>query len=714
MKDFAATGHLQFLLHTPEAFRQRLTDPCPATWVGAASEEHYRSALGEIENRLPCDGGIRDLWLLRRVAEYLAGYRHAPEWVRPLLLETPGWSRILPGMQKEAILDGSWVAVPVVLVLGRQKALRYFIAGKPADGCRINRKWPQWADSLLDHAAAHAVEQAAGAAMAQNEAMPQEATLFVFPLADPNRENQIRGASLGLPVALGFRMALEGREYPQWLAATGFADSGGRIRSVSNVTEKHALSFERGFSLFLHPAENCNVFVKPQPETLAVESLSDAQLVATLFHPGNSAELALLMTMKKDARAFTDNCLSVPRQWLAYILRPGKRDFLKEHIRCSPGLFESLVKNLDTALSRYEIETAQHLASLLGPDDAGALAEEYPGSWFSWCTCNLALCNHRGNVSSARLWANAADRVKQRAMAADDALKEVANYYNNQLVGMLHNQYDFSPVLPEGFEKHLKHLENRFQSDQELNPSAASGRLGELYGTLTQHFAFCGPAYLDRTMEYSRLARRAFGDGRTPELRFDWKRQYNYLAYAFLDAGDFSAAESSLMTYLEADSWDAIRKNAPDYFKWDHALIARFLADTRRGVSRTPLIEALIHAPRDNVKPEHPWQLWYFNMGRVFLDAGDPERAEAFFRKSLEFCLLEKFGPTVRVMALLPLSALSMHGFTVDRGAAEPAVNSAAMALNMVHFAFLDELTFPDALHYVYRNTSSVFPFSYR
>jgi len=714
MKNFVVTEYFRFLLDFPDAFRDRLLDPWPASWAGAASEEKYRKAIGEIESRLSGDAGVRDLWFLRRVAEYLAGRRHAPGWVRPFLWETPGWSRLFPGMEKEAILDGSWNVVPVMLVLGRQKALRYFIAGKPADAGAVNRLWPKWVDSLLDREATDAVKKAAQAALATNELLPQATPLFVFPLACPNGAGQIRGTSLGLPVALGFRMALEGMPYPKGMAATGFVDGDGRIQGVSNVREKHCLAFEKDFRLFLYPSENCNTFEKPQPEAIAAKSLSDAHLVALFFHPGNSTEMTLLMKMKKDAQAFVDNCLSVPLQWLAYILKPETHRFLKERIRRSPDLFGSLLKNMEAALSRYELETAQQLASLVEPTDAGILAESAPGSWFSWCTCNLALCNHRGNVSMARLWADTADRVKQRAMVADDALKEVANYYNNQLVGMRHNQYDFSPVLPEGFEKHLQHLANRFQSDLEYNPAATSGRLGELYGTLTQHFAFCGPAYLDKTIEYSRLARRAFGDGRAPELKFDWKRQYNYLVYTFLDAEDYAGAESSLMTYLETDSWAAIREKAPDFFKWDHASIARFIADTGTGMSRMPLVEDLVSAARNISKPEHPWQLWHFNMGRIFLDAGDSVRAEAFFKICLELCLPEKFGPTVHVMALLPVSVLYERGFTVDLGAVEPVVKTAAMELSRAHFAFLDELSFPEALQHVYRNTSSVFPFSYR
>ena len=714
MKDFVISGHLQFLVDFPEAFTQRLLTPWPASWTGAESEEQYRDAIRRIESRFPGQGGMRDLWFLRRVAEYLAGHRHAPGWLRSFLSEASGWNRMFPGMDQEALLDGSWTAVPVMLVLGRQKALQYFIAGIPAGAGGRHRLWPEWADCLLDVKAADAVKQAAQAAMEQNQAVSCDAPFFCFPLAEPNRDCRIQGASLGLPLALGFRMVLEGREFPKWAAATGCVDSTGRIYSVSNAREKHTLAFEKDFSLFLYPAENCSTFEKSHPEAMAVENLSDAQVAATLFDPGNAAELVLLMKMKKDAQVFADNCLSVPGQWLAYILGPETCCFLKEQIQSAPGLLNTLLKNLESALSRYDFKTAQLLAALTDPADAGSLAEAEPASWFTWCTRNLALCNHRGDISSARRWADAADRVKPRAMAADDALKEMADYYNNQLVGMLHNQYEFRPVLPESFKNHLQHLETRFQSDLDYNPAACSGRLGELYGTLTQHFAFCGPAYLDKTLEYSRLARRAFGCGRAPDLRGAWRRQYNYLVYAFLDAKDFTRAESSLMTYLEADSWDAIQEMVPDLIMWDHASLARFIADTKTAVSRMPLVKGLVNAAREIVRPEHPWQVWHFNMGRIFLDAGEVKQAEAFFCKSLDLCVGEKFGPTVSVMALLPLSVLHVGGFSVNWENIEPVVRSAAMELSRAHFAFLDALSFPEALEYVYEKTSLVFPFAYR
>ena len=328
------------------------------------------------------------------------------------------------------------------------------------------------------------------------------------------------------------------------------------------------------------------------------------------------------------------------------------------------------------------------------------------------------------------------DRVKRLD------IKLVATFFNHCLVAS-HNRFEFSPDLPDILEQILKFLQTEYQNqcnfDCTIHPV-----LGKLYGTLMQHYAFCGPEHIRKSEAYSKKALAALGAKKDNENKADWMRQYSYLTYARLDAGNFSGASKSLAQYLEMTEADVLfsipstdlinpaphinysekpgkRLSFVDKLScWELALVCRFFAQVKDHPFRNPLYEQMLSL---NYKIEtcHPWQLYTYNLGRIALDLGDEENARHLLEKSRSICLSSTSGPTIRVMALLPLSLMadlyeqtSNKEFCKIMDQSQKKVLEASRQLDGNHFAFLQEMSFENALVKVRENPGGVFPFSYR
>ena len=207
----------------------------------------------------------------------------------------------------------------------------------------------------------------------------------------------------------------------------------------------------------------------------------------------------------------------------------------------------------------------------------------------------------------------------------------------------------------------------------------------------------------------------AFGDD--PSTREDCRRQYLYLAYSLMDAGRFWEAEEILLVYLDMTSWDDLSDCLPSFERWGHAVLARFLADAGSMEMCHLYRKWLTEKGASMVRETHPWQLWCHNMGRVMLLLGRRRDAVLYFKESLDLCLLSRFGPTVRVMGLLPLADLfkSNHLEGLNLGDLEKVIKNAAESLNPVHFReVLSEKDFTKTLDRVFENPAALFPFTYR
>ena len=258
-------------------------------------------------------------------------------------------------------------------------------------------------------------------------------------------------------------------------------------------------------------------------------------------------------------------------------------------------------------------------------------------------------------------------------------------------------------------------LEKRYTA-QCAGGCIADRALGELYGSIAQSLGFCGPDHLAACEAYAQKAMAAFGGGEIPELKEDWLRELNYVAYAKMDAGLFERAEKTLLAYLELDEWDGLRSVLDHGTRWQHALVARFLAETAATDLHGKYLSPTFEKRSTFMKEDHPWQLWAFNLGRVSQKLGEAEKAEAFYVESLDLCMAKNLGPTVHVMGLLPLSGLLAIGrlSAVDLDAAKKRILESAETLNPDYFRVLWVEGFESVLRAVWQYPAKLFPFSYR
>jgi hypothetical protein len=211
---------------------------------------------------------------------------------------------------------------------------------------------------------------------------------------------------------------------------------------------------------------------------------------------------------------------------------------------------------------------------------------------------------------------------------------------------------------------------------------------------------------------------QAFGGGDVPELRDDVLRQECYLAYARLDLGDGEKARAAMFRFLEVGGWAEVwgRMNARGFSRWQRALLARYLADAGDGSQWREYLDRVLGDRSNLADHDHPSQLWLYNLGRIALELDRRQEATDLFEESLGICLKGELGPTVHVMALLPLSGLWKLGRLsgVDLDQAMRQISESAEKLNPEYFSLLREKEFEAVLVEVWESPGRLFPFMYR
>ena len=452
----------------------------------------------------------------------------------------------------------------------------------------------------------------------------------------------------------------------------------------------------------------------PEMDLLPAATLKEAWLLTSLHEPEQGDRRHLFEAMLNDPRIFVDNCAAVPTQWLSWAEKNGRTGCIMARILSLEPLFRQFVHHIEDCLLEGRLSHGETLAQLMN----AAYGEEgdfslSAASRFQWILVNLALGNHRGRVLESEQWADKAEEMVRGASVSD--LKAFAGFYNHGFVGLRHNHYRFEPDLPGPLASLLTSLEAMHGTQCRILPGAQNRTLGALYGTISQNFGFCGPCFSEETRKYAFLAMEAFGVDLS--TREDCRRQYCYLVYSLMDSGRFREAEEILLVYLEIGSWDALGDRLPAFERWEHAVLARFLADAGPMEMCRLYGKWVMEKGASMGRETHPWQLWCYNMGRMMLLLGRREDAVLYFKESLDLCLLPRFGPTVRVMGLLPLAGLLKlnHLEGVNLGEMEKVIQNAAESLNPVHFQeVLNEEAFTKTLDRVFEHPAALFPFTYR
>jgi hypothetical protein len=605
--------------------------------------------------------------------------------------------------------DSRWRLAPVALVREEMGVVRYVMVGA-GKGIPGDAHWPDWATAHLSDNSQEAILDAFDAARTLSGV---DDPLFMFPLAVPSVPSHIEGRSLGLPLCLAALSALTGEIIALDVLATGDVRPqapGFPIDAVSGIPAKIEAMRKEHLRFMLIPKSAVQT-APSLPNTLCrpVIDLREAWLWARLYAPGQEKKLETLNHMQNDPEYLVNNCLSVTPDMLKWLMDSEHGKCLCDAIVSNIDLIKGLVDKLKNCLepADRDLNYAAAISGIVREDTLSIVAECSPLSAFKWAVLNLKRVNHLGDNDRSLFW-------KRRAAELQDAAKRIdpckySDFVNNLLV-TYHNKYKFCPELPLEFKEAME--------EEERCKRGNSPVLGEMYGTLTQNYGFCGPEYLEEVCCFVRKAQAEFDDGQTPEYRKDWLREFSFSIFAFLDAGRIEEARNSLWQYLEIESWNDMRPWS-DLNSYEGFAFVRYLADAgavRSDAGECDLASDLTTRLADaDFEKGHPRQLIAHNLGRLALGSY-PDLAKQYFEKSVKLC--QESDDTIQAMALLPLSELHHAAFwTPNHEATAVSVRNAirgSRCLNQAHFQPLTKGDIGQMLEAIWREPARIFPFSYR
>jgi len=607
--------------------------------------------------------------------------------------------------------SGKWVKIPVLVARNQSAWVVWFVAGLvSSDSSEL--LIPTWSRKLMDTTFEESIccaEQCARHACRE----VSDRRFVVFPLTVDSGMKQFTGGSAALALGLGMKSLVAGQPLSPDVIATGCLDGNGGITSVGCLDQKVNGALEQQFKCVLHPVQSApSQALREQPTrqmtSYAVFRFDMAWTLAILYSDQHARLLHDFTMALADAELFIDKMARFPGQWLGYqksVVQALLADIFADMTRFSRFVrtFSDMVRDYsrhDTALALTEP----------APD---AVPGKWPMAGLIWCTANLALFNHRGETSRARIWEQQGKKAVEHVMTLDADL--AVEFFNTLLVNA-HNRFEFTTHLPGSLNRLLALLETRH------TVMAASGcvidqPLGRLYGTLVQNTAFCGPRYINDTEVWSRKARQALGENSSPELEPEWMRQYSYLGIARLCAADMDGARACLFKYLGVEDAGQIASKIPDLDLFQINMLARFPAADGIPVPDSLYTGLMAHVKK-TVQHEHPWQLICFNLGRAALLRHDKKNAQALFEQSLEICRDKTLGPTIGIMMLKPLAFLKdlvpVSELNTEAGHWEAQAKTTARQLNPSRFAFLFDRSFSSALQHVRRHHDDIFPYTYQ
>ena len=707
--DDAGQAHLKTILMTPPPARlfSRVTDP------------DFKRQFTEIHSLLSRDSGLLSLFHLYLVTALISTPEPVFKNARRFLVKHLDIAALL-GFTPPLETPGHWCRIPVILTRAGQVHVRYMILGKISPAA-CQDLMPPWAVPLFDPAAFEAIRTAAQAARTLcGSADP--AGLCCFPLTPPPSFDQsdhpirFEGKSLGLPLALGFAALLNEHTPPRTLAATGEITSQGEIRPVAHLDLKKTGAAEHRFTALIHPASGTGFSPSAQFICLPADTLNQAYALFSLYAPESEQNLMLLSACLNDPEVLAKNIGNLPCTWLRWITRHGLARPAMAALTTAPHLFAACAHIFENRAAAFDIDHARTVQALIPEAAMVQLTHTAPLSVFRWCTASLALANHCGDIQVAKKWEDKGLKLADTIFKMD--LDLVVNFFNHALVAR-HNGYRFSPDLPPALTRLLTLLETLYH--EKCNFGCPTDLvLGRLYGTLMQHFAFCGPAYLDQTRAFFQKAVRALGQDQVIEYREEWLRQYNYLTCALLDAGDLDTATRSLLAYFDCAWMDDLveRICTPDlsFTPWQTALAARYFAGRFFPSEKNRIFKHLLKRFQSDPDSAHPRQLTAFNLGRMALSLEQEPIGTSLLHQSMDLCFSATAGPTIRVMALLPISFLPDSALPSPQQIHtwEQAIGSAVARLDGSHFSQVLNTPLLEIRSRIRQTPAAWFPFNYR
>ncbi len=601
-----------------------------------------------------------------------------------------------------------WTTAPLALAAEGAAHLAWCLVGAASGAIRVP-PLPLWWERVADPEAREAVHRVLELLEARGAPGP-----VVWPLLADTVSTRLRGASLGLPLYLaawGAGRALD----VDGLLATGALDGRGRILPAALWDLKARLAAASGFSGMICPAFGGRAPAGPRGlEILEVADLDQAEFLWETFSPGCGP---LLLDQRR--------CLDDPA-WMAANVHRLRTEVLRwkdsgaRFARTLGAVLESgdlarrWLRNVEHMMNQPEtsIDALKRILDPVSPALVRGLAARSPRSAFRLAQVQVSFYNHRGHIEGSRRWSELGEGLLPALRVHEEALSLEEVALNRRFILERHNRYDFRPELPPEIRDLLDELTERCEARRRREPRSVSPALGGLLGTVTQNFGFCGPAYLSETLHAAARARQAFGDGTVPDLREDWRRQLCYETYALLDARRLEDAEEVLTRYLGSPPLALDGERLGRLGPYEHALLARFLAETAAPAGGDWLrwARCRCRAPASG----HPWQLWLLNAGFLTPDLAEKERC---WVRAAACCLA--LDETARVMALMPLGELWSAGLGAEDRIREQTLavigTLESSPLNLDHFReLLDAPDWSSALETARHSRDRLFPFSYR
>ncbi|WP_152427617.1 hypothetical protein [Desulfotignum phosphitoxidans] len=699
--------------------RQTLITLPPANFFTRVDHPCFARQFDEISFLLKDRPGLLSLFHLHLITALVQTPEPEFQNARRFLADHLDFTN-LPGFELPLENREIWYSVPVILTSSGRAYIRYMILGKMSSP-GFPDLMPAWALPLFDPAALEAVRTSARVARALCGKTGDE-RLVCYPLTQPapavpqHGSPRFQGTSLGLPLALGFAALLNGHPIPRTLAATGRITEQGEILAVGRLDLKKSGLENARFKALIHPSDGSGFSPAGPITCLPVSTLSQAYALFSLYSPESTRNLMLLSACLNDPKVLAKNIGALPCGWLEWITRHGLARPAIDALTSDPHLFAAYTDIFLQKTGAFDTDHAGAIQALVSKQAIQEHTRTAPLSVFKWCTASLALANHCGDIENAGLWETTGQSLCDIISGMD--LDLVADFFNHALVAR-HNRYQFTPQLPEPLTRLLAFLESMYAPKCEFG-CPTDPVLGRLYGTLMQHFAFCGPKYLDRTRSCFHKAVQALGRDRVIEFREEWRRQYNYLTYALLDAGDRPGASQSLVSYFDCarmdDLVDLIFTPDISFSPWQTALTARYFAGNTAHPARDRIFKHLLQRFQSDPGSAHPRQLTAFNLGRMALALEETSFGAALLEQSIELCFSPNAGPTIQVMALLPISFLpdSALPSLQQIHTWEQTICSAAARLDASHFSQVLDTPLMEIRSHIKQTPAAWFPFNYR
>ncbi|TWI74419.1 Lon protease-like protein [Desulfobotulus alkaliphilus] len=531
------------------------------------------------------------------------------------------------------------------------------------------------------------------------------AGVHILPVDTPEGAATQQGASAGLAFFLAFCSLKRQKDYPVGLGATGWLGENGDILPVAGLREKRDWAENVRMRFFLLPEACCEPhWASSDPVCLGVNNISDALLCMEAFEDGMDFSGIL---WSKDARACLDDFIKIPFFKLRRMVQEERfQKHLEDYIK-EDGAWKKIFILIHESIVKGELEKA-----LLLKDSCLPLLSRMPDQTnlhFLWAFACFFLELRRGHPERA---ASMAEKMlcHQQAVEWDDTCRNIWRIgISLDLIHKFHDRYRFDEPLPDWVMPLVEKSCHKLSIRKQRAGLAADTGLGALCGTLSQHFGF--QQNYEVSVYWAEKSIWAFGGRENTEMRESWIRAFHYLFYAACDAGDEAAAEDAFLMVaggISPEKFMLKKRHTP----WERALFARFGAEAGTSSLKEYLVKNLW--PEALGKKGHPWQLIWHNVGRMARSLGDEKAALIAQKESLRCCLDRMGGPTIRMMALLPLSEMASMG----RLDPQRATNCLAMVQSSIPEKDWG-ITIPDNadldwLHGFNAMRKKWFPFSYR